>query len=79
MEYRWGDVMVACTNTDRIMFPDSWIKKSELIHYYFTFADFMLPEIEQRGISVERYTKGIDSSGFFQKHYQKLYPAWLDK
>ena len=26
-----------------------------------------------------RYTKGIDKGGFFQKHYQKHFPAWLDK
>lgn len=78
LEFVFGDITVTCTNVDRIMFPDSGIKKSEIIHYYFTVADFMLPEIEQRAISVERYTKGIDSSGFFQKHYQKHYPAWLD-
>lgn len=79
LEYVFGDITVTCTNVDRIMFPDSGIKKSEVIQYYFSVADFMLPEIDQRPISVERYTKGIDSSGFFQKHYQKHYPAWLDR
>jgi len=79
LEFVFGDITVACTNVDRVMFPDSGIKKSEVLHYYFTVADFMLPEIDQRPISVERYTKGIDTSGFFQKHYQKHYPSWLDK
>jgi bifunctional non-homologous end joining protein LigD len=79
LEFVFGDITVTCTNVDRVMFPDSGIKKSEVIHYYFQVADFMMPEIDQRPISVERYTKGIDSSGFFQKHYQKHYPEWLDK
>jgi bifunctional non-homologous end joining protein LigD len=26
-----------------------------------------------------RFTKGVDKGGFFQKHYQKHFPAWLDK
>jgi bifunctional non-homologous end joining protein LigD len=79
LEFVFGDITVTCTNVDRVMFPDRGIKKSEVIHYYFQVSDFMLPEIDQRPISVERYTKGIDSSGFFQKHYQKHYPDWLDK
>jgi len=28
---------------------------------------------------VVRYTKGIDRGGFFQKHYQKHFPAWLER
>jgi bifunctional non-homologous end joining protein LigD len=79
LEYVFGDITVTCTNVDRIMFPADGIKKSEVIGYYHFIADYMLPEIRERAISVERYTKGIDSSGFFQKHYQKHYPAWLDK
>lgn len=80
LEYHFpGNIVVTCTNVDRIMFPTDGIKKSEVIGYYHFISDFMLPEIRQRPISVERYTKGIDSSGFFQKHYQKHYPAWLDK
>ncbi len=79
LEYIFGDITVTCTNVDRIMFADSRIKKSEVIQYYFFVADLMMPEIEQRPISVERYTKGVEASGFFQKHYQKHYPAWLDK
>jgi bifunctional non-homologous end joining protein LigD len=61
------------------MFPQDGIKKSEVIGYYHFVSDFMLPEVRDRAISVERYTKGIDTSGFFQKHYQKHYPEWLDK
>lgn len=38
----------------------------------------MVPELRGRPLSVVRYTKGIDRGGFFQKHYQKHFPAWLD-
>ena len=79
LEYIFGDITIECSNVDRVMFPETGITKSELIAYYHFIADYMLPELAGRPISVERYTKGIDRGGFFQKHYQKHYPAWLDK
>lgn len=78
LEYIFGDITVTCTNVDRVMFPDSGITKRELIGYYHFVADHMLPELRERPISVERFTKGIDRGGFFQKHYQKHYPDWLE-
>jgi bifunctional non-homologous end joining protein LigD len=79
LEYIFDDITVTCTNVDRVMFPDSGITKAEMLGYYHFIADYMLPELRERPISVERYTKGIDTSGFFQKHYQKHYPPWLAK
>ena len=79
LEYVFGDITIACSNVDRVMFPDSGITKAELIGYYHFVADAMLPELRDRPISVVRYTKGIDQPGFFQKHYQRHYPTWLDK
>ncbi|MEJ7600210.1 MAG: non-homologous end-joining DNA ligase [Kofleriaceae bacterium] len=79
VEYIFDDITIACTNTDRVMFPESGITKAELIAYYHQIADHMLPELRDRPISVERYTKGIDKGGFFQKHFQKHYPDWLGR
>jgi bifunctional non-homologous end joining protein LigD len=79
LEYIFGDITIACTNVDRVMFPESGITKAELIGYYHFIADYMLPELTGRPVSVERYTKGIDRGGFFQKHFQKHYPDWLDR
>jgi len=71
-------VEVALTNLDRVMFPDSGITKREVVEYYRDVAHVMLPELRGRPLSVERYTKGVDKGGFFQKHWQKHYPSWLD-
>jgi bifunctional non-homologous end joining protein LigD len=79
VEYVFGDVTVACSNVDRVMFPTDGITKGELITYYRDVADQMVPELRGRPLSVVRYTKGIDRGGFFQKHYQKHFPAWLDR
>lgn len=74
----FGDITVALTNQDRVVFPDSGITKGEVVEYYKDVAEVMVPELRGRALSIERFTKGIDAGGFFQKHWQKHYPAWLD-
>jgi bifunctional non-homologous end joining protein LigD len=78
VEYRFGDVTVACTHTDRVMWAADGITKGEMLAYYRDVAELMVPELRGRPLSVVRYTKGTDQRGFFQKHYQKHFPAWLD-
>ena len=79
MEYVFGEITVACSNVDRVMFPADGITKGELLAYYHDVAELMVPELRGRPLTVVRYTKGIDRGGFFQKHYQKHFPAWIDR
>ncbi|HEY1552311.1 MAG TPA: non-homologous end-joining DNA ligase [Kofleriaceae bacterium] len=74
-----GDITVSTTHIDRVMFPADGITKREVIEYYHRVADFMLPELRDRALSMERFTKGIDVGGFFQKHVQKHYPEWIER
>jgi bifunctional non-homologous end joining protein LigD len=73
-----GGITVALTSQDRVVFPDVGITKGEVIAYYRAVADAMVPHLAGRPLTVERFTKGVDQGGFFQKHWQKHYPAWLD-
>jgi len=77
VEHRFGDLAIACTNVDRLLFPADGITKGDLIEYYRAVADAMVPELRRRPLSIVRFTKGIDHGGFFQKHRQKHYPAWI--
>lgn len=79
VEYVFGDLTIALSNVDRVMFPADGITKGELLAYYRDVAELMVPELGGRPLSVVRYTKGIDRGGFFQKHYQRHFPAWLDR
>jgi len=78
-ELVFGDVTVALTNTDRVMFPDVGVTKGDVIAYYKDVADLMVPELRDRALTMERFTKGIAQGGFFQKHAQKHYPAWIPR
>jgi len=79
MELRFGEITVACTNVDRVMFPAEGITKRELIAYYHDVAGVMLPELRRRPLTIERFTRSIADGGFFQKHAQKHYPAWIER
>jgi bifunctional non-homologous end joining protein LigD len=70
VEWDFDDVSVKLTNVDRVMFPDAGITKREVLEYYRDIAEYMIPEVRDRALSIERYTKGIDVGGFFQKHWQ---------
>lgn len=79
MEYVFGDISIKCSNVDRVMFPDIGITKGELIAYYDDVAAVMVPELRGRPLTLERFTKGIAGGGFFQKHAQKHFPAWIER
>jgi len=79
MEYRFGDITVACSSVDRVVFPAVSVTKGDLVAYYHDIAELMVPQVRGRPLTLERYTKGLEGGGFFQKHYQKHFPAWIDK
>ncbi|HZD22623.1 MAG TPA: ATP-dependent DNA ligase, partial [Acidimicrobiia bacterium] len=56
------------SNADRVVFPDDGITKGEVVAYYETVAERMMPFVAGRALTVERYPKGIGSKGFMQKN-----------
>lgn len=70
---------IECSSTDRVVFPDVGVTKGDVIEYYSDMADAMLPELRDRPLTMERFTKGLAGGGFFQKHVQKHYPDWIDR
>lgn len=87
-KYTFGDVTIDCSNIDRVVFPDAGagagagagaITKGDILAYYREVASAMVPELARRPLTLERFTKGIAGGGFFQKHWQKHFPSWIDR
>jgi bifunctional non-homologous end joining protein LigD len=78
VQLRFGEHVVACTNTDRVVFPEVGVTKGDVIAYYRDVAEVMVPELRGRPLTLERFTKGLTGGGFYQKHRQKHFPAWID-
>jgi bifunctional non-homologous end joining protein LigD len=65
------------THPEKILFPDDDISKGTLAAYYEAIAPMMLPHIQSRPITMERYPSGIGKPGFFHKDVSKGFPPWL--
>jgi bifunctional non-homologous end joining protein LigD len=65
------------THLDKIYFPDDGLTKGDLISYYESIADFILPYLIDRPESMNRMPNGIARPGFFQKDLTGHIPRWL--
>ncbi len=66
------------TRPEKILFPDDGITKGDLIHYYERIAPRMVPHLQRRPLSLQRYPDGIDKESFFQKAVARYYPDWIE-
>ena len=67
------------THPEKVLFPDDGITKGDLAEYYHTIASLMLPHIEARPVTMERFPAGIGAKGFLQKDVSKGFPDWLKR
>jgi bifunctional non-homologous end joining protein LigD len=67
------------THPDKLLFPDDGITKGELANYYETLAPVILPHLRGRPVTMERYPRGIQAKGFWQKDVSKGFPEWLER
>ncbi|WP_418314698.1 DNA ligase D [Piscinibacter sakaiensis] len=60
------------TNPDRVIDEKSGLTKLDLVRYYDSVADWMLPHLKGRPCSLVRGPNGIGGELFFQKHAESL-------
>jgi bifunctional non-homologous end joining protein LigD len=68
---------VRLTSSDRVLFPDDGITKSDLFDYYDAVAGVLVPHLRDRPFTMKRYRDGIAGEGFFQKQAPKGIPRWI--
>jgi len=71
-----SDGKLELTHLDKVFFPKTKYTKGDLIEYYKSVADYMLPYLKDRPCSMLRMPNGITGEGFFQKNNEHL-PAWV--
>lgn len=69
---------VTLTNQQKIYWPGERITKGQLIDYYFSVAEYLLPHLKDRPLSLHRFPNGINGMSFYQKDLDvKTIPSWL--
>jgi len=59
---------VPLTHPDRVLYADQGITKRELALYYKAIADWILPQIENRPLTLLRCPEGYGKECFYQRH-----------
>jgi bifunctional non-homologous end joining protein LigD len=70
---------LALTHLNKIYFPESGIRKRDLIAYYYQIADRILPFLKDRPLVMRRYPNGIQEKAFFQKEAPESIPDWIQR
>lgn len=76
---------ITFSNIDKIYFPASKktkgkaITKGDVIDYYYHIAPTMLPYLQNRLLTVQRYPEGIEGEAFFQKDAPDYFPSWIKR
>jgi len=63
---------VKVTNPQRVIDPQSGLTKLDLVRYYDSVADWILPHLKGRPVALVRGPTGITGQLFFQKHGEKI-------
>ncbi|WP_122666370.1 DNA ligase D [Pseudomonas viridiflava] len=63
---------VSISHPDRVIDAESGTQKADLAHYYEEIADWILPYLKSRPVSLLRCPEGVAGEQFFQKHSEKL-------
>lgn len=63
---------VNISSADRIIDKVSGAHKIDLARFYLHIADYLLPHLKDRAVSLIRAPEGIDGEMFFQKHANRM-------
>ena len=76
-----GGVTVTVSHLDRILWPATdtcrALTKRDLLRYFARMADYLLPHIADRPLTLNRYPTGLHGKHFFQKHIETTLPAYV--
>ena len=69
---------VRLTNLRKIFWPEIGLTKGDLLQYYATMADVLLPHLRDRAMVMKRYPHGASGPFFFMKRAPVPRPSWIE-
>ncbi|WP_266389611.1 non-homologous end-joining DNA ligase [Streptomyces canus] len=68
---------LALSNLEKVLYPATGFTKGEVLHYYATTAEVLLPHLRDRPVSFLRYPDGPEGQVFFAKNVPPGTPDWV--
>ncbi len=70
---------ITITHPDKVLFPADGITKGELVAYYQSIAERMIPHVRDRPLHMNRFPGGIAYHPIQQKRVPDTFPAWIER
>jgi bifunctional non-homologous end joining protein LigD len=70
---------IKLSHPDKLLYPESKLAKRDLARYYESVADWLLPHVQGRPLSLVRCPDGWSGGCFYQKHAPKTINAAVDR
>jgi bifunctional non-homologous end joining protein LigD len=64
------------THLSKIYWPEDKVSKRDMFNYYYQIAEYMIPYIKDRPMSLNRFPNGIHGASFYQKDVKGKAPDW---
>ncbi len=75
---KFGNLEVKLTNQNKIYFPKDQVSKGDVVAYYQSIAQYILPHLKDRPQSMNRFPNGINGMSFYQKDASDDIPGWIE-
>ena len=69
---------ITLSNLDKVLYPGAGFTKGQVIDYYTRVADYILPHLRNRPVTLKRYPNGVDSNFFYAKNAPKSTPEFVE-
>jgi bifunctional non-homologous end joining protein LigD len=71
------DHVLEVSKMDKLLYPDEGYSKGDVLGYYRSVAEVMVPHMRGKPLTLRRFPDGINAGGFFQKEASTHFPEWL--
>jgi bifunctional non-homologous end joining protein LigD len=74
-----GGHEIDISSRDKVFFPNAGYTKGDVIDYYESVADVMVPHMKRYGVSMQRFPDGLEGGSFYNKDTPDYFPDWIKR
>ena len=72
-----GNRKLEVSNLDKVFYPATGFTKGDVIDYYRSISDVLLPHLKLRAVTLKRYPNGVTGPFFYEKACPEHRPSWI--
>ena len=69
---------LSLSNLKKELYPSCGFTKANVLEYYGRVAEYILPHLKDRALTLKRYPDGVEKEYFFEKRCPAYRPHWVE-